>query len=66
MWAALTAPDGKRVYLNEDHIARIRATVAGENDGASCAIDTLAGVQYVKESLDETLRLIGYVGRTTT
>lgn len=57
-WLRFTAPDNRAVYLRDEQMVRVRYVAEGEHDKANCAIDLLAGTQFVMEPVDAVMRII--------
>jgi hypothetical protein len=56
-WLKFTEPDNREVWVNAEHVQRVRFPVAGEHATAKTALD-FDGTQYVMEPIDVVIRML--------
>jgi hypothetical protein len=56
-WISVTNPIGGAVWINTEQAVRVRAPDTPK-EHERCTIDLATGIQTVRESIDEVMRLI--------
>jgi hypothetical protein len=51
-----TRPDGKSVYINPEQVSRVAP--ADSPPGAQTVIETLTGMQVVREPMEEVIKIL--------